>query len=143
MSWQNPKSLLVPIDFSDASFQALEQALATVESRSAVHVIHVVPDVKSAPMYVRDALESEDRMARSEFALRERLEEAGHGDVDVIVKHGEAGEVIAETASELDCDLIVIPSHGREGLERFFLGSVAARVLRQASCPVLVLRIVD
>ena len=140
MSWPARKSVLVPIDFSDASFLALEEALRTVEAPEDVHVLHVLAKLETAAEFLRDALVSDDRDVRAREALRERLAAAGHHEVDILVETGVAGEVIAETALKLSCDLIVMPSHGRKGLPRVFLGSVAERVLRLASCPVLVLR---
>ena len=56
------------------------------------------------------------------------------------VVEGVAHEVITEVAEEVGADLIVMASHGRRGLERFVLGSVAEKVLRKAPCPVLVTR---
>ena len=53
---------------------------------------------------------------------------------------GDPGSEIVRYAAEVDAGLIVISSHGHSGLKRFFLGSVAERVTRMASCPVLVVR---
>tara|TARA_R110002096_G_scaffold84702_1_gene195401 strand:+ start:1007 stop:1432 length:426 start_codon:yes stop_codon:yes gene_type:complete len=139
MSWPNRKSILVPIDFSDASFRALDEALTMVGDPSQVHAIHVLPDLDSELAFMRETFDLEGREVRAETAIRERLGEKLLG-VQVLVRTGVAGDVIASVAEELGCDLIVIPSHGRSGISRFFLGSVAERVLRRATCPVLVLR---
>ena len=56
------------------------------------------------------------------------------------VEIGDPGHRIADVAAKLGADLIVMPSHGRTGIERMLIGSVAERVLRLAHCPVLVLR---
>jgi nucleotide-binding universal stress UspA family protein len=56
------------------------------------------------------------------------------------VKIGEPSSEILDYADDNEIQLIVIPSHGRQGLERFLMGSVAERVVRYAACPVLVLR---
>jgi nucleotide-binding universal stress UspA family protein len=56
------------------------------------------------------------------------------------VRFGDPGREIAAHAEELHAELIVMPSHGRTGLSRLFIGSVAERVVRLAHCPVLILK---
>jgi nucleotide-binding universal stress UspA family protein len=53
---------------------------------------------------------------------------------------GDPATVIAETAAEIDADLVVMGTHGRTGFTRFIMGSVAEEVLRKATCPVLTVR---
>jgi nucleotide-binding universal stress UspA family protein len=60
--------------------------------------------------------------------------------VERLVMHGKAAEVIVQVAKKNHCDLIVLGTHGRKGLARFFYGNVADRVTRSAPCPVLALR---
>jgi nucleotide-binding universal stress UspA family protein len=60
--------------------------------------------------------------------------------IQVEVSFGNAGFRISEYAQEIGADLIVIPSHGRTGIERMLIGSVAERVVQHSHCPVLVLR---
>ena len=131
--------VLVPIDFSDASFEALKEALTMVDAPSNVHAVHVIPDPSPADL-VQEAMEYDDRAGRAMSALTDKLAEAGAGDVDALVREGAAGEVIADLASELGCELIVMPTRGRKGVSRLLLGSVAERVLRLAQCPILVIR---
>jgi nucleotide-binding universal stress UspA family protein len=87
-------------------------------------------------------VEYDEESVRSQAhrALRDALEKSGHAACQAQVRAGKPAETITEFAREHDCELIVIPSHGRTGMERFFLGSVAERVVRLAPCPVLVLR---
>ena len=134
------KSVLVPIDFSDASFEALKEALTLVDSPSHVHAIHVLADLATEADFVREAMSLEDRESRAKAMLSERLSTADAEEVAPIVRQGSAGEVITEVARELGCDLIVMPTRGRKGVSRLLLGSVAERVLRLAHCPVLVIR---
>ena len=61
-------------------------------------------------------------------------------DVIFQVQFGDPGHGITDYAEEVGADVIVMPSHGRTGLRRLLIGSVAERVLRLAHCPVLVLR---
>ena len=60
--------------------------------------------------------------------------------VQVNVAFGDPGDEITKHAETVHADLIVMPSHGRTGLKRLLIGSVAERVVRLAQCPVLVLR---
>jgi nucleotide-binding universal stress UspA family protein len=54
---------------------------------------------------------------------------------------GDPGTTCAERAQEIGAELIIVSSHGRSGISRFLLGSVAERILRLAKCPVLVIKI--
>jgi nucleotide-binding universal stress UspA family protein len=56
------------------------------------------------------------------------------------VRIGDPGHEIADCAAEIGADLVVISSHGRKGVKRLLIGSVAERVVRLSHCPVLVLR---
>jgi nucleotide-binding universal stress UspA family protein len=140
MSLNAKKSVLVPIDFSDASLAALEEALSLVDSPSHVHAIHVLADLTSEADFIREAMSLDERKNSAEALLAAKLTAAGAEGVEPIIREGSAGEVIAGVAKDLGCDLIVMPSHGRQGLSRLLLGSVAERVLRLAPCPVLVIR---
>jgi nucleotide-binding universal stress UspA family protein len=59
---------------------------------------------------------------------------------EILDEMGQPAEVIAETATKLPADLIVMVTHGRRGLARLVEGSVAEKVLRSAPCPVLAIR---
>lgn len=72
--------------------------------------------------------------------LVRRLPDEGLTDAHAAVRIGDPGGEIAAFAEELGAELIVLPSHGRTGLRRLLIGSVAERVIRLAHCPVLVLR---
>ncbi len=139
MSPKAKSSVLVPIDFSDASLDALREALTLVDSPSHVHAVHVVPDPSPADL-VQEAMQYDDRAGRAMSALTDMLNQAGADGVQALVREGSAGEVIADLASELGCELIVMPTRGRKGVSRLLLGSVAERVLRLAQCPILVIR---
>ena len=140
MSLQSIKSILVPIDFSAASLEALKEALSLVDSPSQVHAVHVLSDLKSEAEFIREAMGIDEREDRAKALLTSRLADAGAEAVESVIRVGSAGEEISKLAQELGCDLIVMPTHGREGVSRLLLGSVAERVLRLAHCPVLVIR---
>ena len=73
---------------------------------------------------------------RAEF-IRDIAADLRMPEVTFHIRIGETARLIAETAASCGADLIVIGTHGREGLAHVILGSVAQRVVRQARCPVL------
>ncbi|HXG52428.1 MAG TPA: universal stress protein [candidate division Zixibacteria bacterium] len=135
---------LVPIDFSPNSEKALDYALSMARERGAkVVVLHVVQGELVYPpmggtfdfygLLERDARESFRRLA-----ARKRL--APDDCRFVLVRGTDFARVIAEQARKLRAELIIMGSHGRTGLQRLMLGSVAERTLRYARCPVLVVK---
>ena len=80
--------------------------------------------------------EAEQTLQRVEAALRE----AGVSDVRTLVADGDAGTAIVETAEREACDVVVMATHGRSGIVRTVLGSVADYVVRNAGCAVLLCR---
>jgi nucleotide-binding universal stress UspA family protein len=141
MSWTPRGVVVVPVDFSDESIAAVGAALETVEDATHLHIVHVVPKLAANAPGVRWDTVSEDTVRQHVVAaLQERLADPKFAGHHVTVEFGDAGSRIAETAESLGADLIVMPSHGRTGMSRLLIGSVAERVVRLAHCPVLILR---
>lgn len=141
MTWLPKKSVVVPVDFSDSSIEAVRVALELVESPSQVHIVYVTQPIHVAePGMLWGTITDDARMETSTKALAERLEKESIAGVTTKVLLGQPAHMIAEYADETKADLIVIPSHGRSGVTRFFLGSITEKVLRMANCQVLVLR---
>ncbi|MDA1049306.1 MAG: universal stress protein [Planctomycetota bacterium] len=141
MNWFAKKKVLVPVDFSDESFAAVDSALEFVDSGSDVMVVYVLQDLSPMePGEMWGTVDHESRIRHAAKALRERLadEKYKHIHIDVVI--GDPGHEIAEIAEREAVDLIVMPSHGRTGIKRMLIGSVAERVVRLAHCPVMVLR---
>jgi nucleotide-binding universal stress UspA family protein len=141
MSWLPKKTVVVPVDFSDDSLAAVRTAREMVAAPSDLRVLHVLPDL--TPLEPSDAWHSLDdsgRIEQSRHTLRERLAKEHKVELPVEILVGDAGHSIANYAADVHADLIVMPSHGRTGLARMLIGSVAERVVRLAHCPVLVLR---
>ncbi|HVY47355.1 MAG TPA: universal stress protein [Minicystis sp.] len=142
-----PYVVLVAIDFSTASAAAMEQALE-LASRNAPAEVHAVtvqelslellapPNerIESPIAPLRDlAKDAATKFAASHPASR----------IERVVIHALFGSPVGEIvalAAELDADAIVVGTHGRRGVRRALLGSVAERVVRTAGCPVLVVR---
>ena len=141
MSWLPKKSVLVPVDFSTASADAITTASQLVAVPQDVHVIYVT--LPPVAFNYAEGWALDDPAARTKAArdhLTKFLETTNAVGVTSLIREGDPGTVIADFAAEIHADLIVIPSHGYHGVKRLLLGSVTERVLRQASCPVLVLR---
>ncbi|MEK6248812.1 MAG: universal stress protein, partial [Planctomycetales bacterium] len=133
--------VVVPVDFSDESIAAIATALELVESVKGVHVIHVLPHLAATePGVVWDTVDDSSRMDHAEDALRAKLNRDEYQEIDIAVAIGDPGHEIIKFASSLNAELIVLPSHGRTGIKRLLIGSVAERVMRLAECPVLVLK---
>jgi nucleotide-binding universal stress UspA family protein len=141
MSWLPKKTVVVPIDFSDESFAALDTALALVQKPADIHVVHVLPTVEPVDLEAMwTTVDNASRSGHAQQALAERLKDGKYAGVHIEIGFGDPGHEIADLAQKVAAELIVLPSHGRTGLTRLLIGSVAERVVRLAHCPVLVLR---
>ena len=138
------KDIVVPYDFSDNSFEAVETAIEFAEDVGRVHVIHVVPPEPAiVPVDPSMPIPPSYDQLHYQSALDTMKERFGSGNfegVKVACVIGDPGSEIVEFAKQVNAELIVMPSHGRTGLTRLMLGSVAERVLRLSECPVLILR---
>ena len=141
------KKILVPIDFSAPSQQALRYALRFAKQfRAEVTLLHVVEktgigsgfaDVPSGLDYSDEQLAIAEKNLR---ALSASSQAAGSPTIGSTVRSGLPAHEIVETAKEVDTDLIVIATHGYTGWKHVLLGSTAERVVRTAPCPVFVVR---
>jgi nucleotide-binding universal stress UspA family protein len=141
MSWLRKNCVVVPIDFSSESFAALSPALEFVEDASHIHVIHVLTRLPAAePGIIWNTVDERTRKYHAVFALHEQLDEPQYEGIHIEVLLGDPSSEILDYAKAVEAELIVMPSRGRTGVQRFLLGSVAERVVRFSHCPVLVLR---
>jgi nucleotide-binding universal stress UspA family protein len=149
---ENFKRILVTTDFSEAGDHAIAHAFRMAADHGAEvllqHVLEtiVAPNPLYAHYYPTDLLTPEIRVrAESDArqALLERIPKTGTLAAvphRVVITHGMPAEEIIRAVQEQQVDLVVISTHGRTGLKRFFLGSTAERVVRHVECPVLVVR---
>jgi nucleotide-binding universal stress UspA family protein len=140
------RTILVTTDLSELGNSAVPVALRLARAeRARVALVHVLEDIVPNPLYAHyRPTDSPAERKKIEAEAREGLAAlvpAG-GDVgcELRVAHGDAATAICDAAQELGAELIVISSHGRTGMKRFLLGSVASRVVQHAPCSVLVLR---
>ncbi len=142
-----PKTIHVPIDFSDASRTAASYAAKMAEALDAeLILLHVITSIEEVEALLQGEEPIDWTTARDDAAqaAENMLQTLGVaiGDVDVrrIVREGKAALVAADTAEEVDADMIIVGSHGRAGVRRALLGSVAERICRLSPVPVLVVR---
>ncbi len=134
--------ILCPVDFSDASMHAVDQAIAVAGwYRARVIALHVLEPltrpVQDLPIPADPPPEADLRRARERTAACfEAATSAGIG-VDVRVETGPPATVIAGCAADRRADLIVMGTHGTGGFERLLLGLVTEEVLRKAPCAVM------
>jgi nucleotide-binding universal stress UspA family protein len=141
MPWLPKQAVVVPVDFSDESFAAIDTAAELVEDMSHLHVIHVLPAIEAAePGVIWNSIDDNSRRHHAELALKERLTDPKYAKLNLHIAFGDPGHSVADYAQQLSAELIVLPSHGRRGISRLLIGSTAERVVRMAHCPVLVLR---
>jgi nucleotide-binding universal stress UspA family protein len=135
----NLKKILVPIDFSDCSKKALLYAIPFARQFGAEMILlSVVEPYPAVPEMAPTDFETVGDTRRELETLRKTVPEAVHASI--AVRTGSPSNEIAEAASDLDADLIIIATHGRKGITRMMLGSTAEKVVRYASCPVLIVR---
>ncbi|MDZ4680632.1 MAG: universal stress protein [Saprospiraceae bacterium] len=145
------KKILVPVDFSDASLNALNAACHfAVRTNASLYVLHVnemVPYILSVPRYDFPAAavaaeqynkEADERIQALKSVV---LGTAGFGKlkVEVAVKEGLMISVVKETVKKEGVDLLVMSTLGTSGWKEVFVGSNTERVIRHASCAVLVI----
>ncbi len=136
--------ILVPIDFSDCSLDALEYAAVVArQAKASVDLLHVLEPVSYGLDFTLS--HADERKHRRE-TLTKRLEDlsdalsAAGVAVRSHVRGGLPADSILDDARSLPSDLIVMGTHGRRGLSHVMAGSVAEGVLRRARCPVLAVR---
>jgi nucleotide-binding universal stress UspA family protein len=127
------KSILCPVDFDELYLDALELSRKlTRQNNAKLYVLNVMSDFGSDRGW-----EAGGRVSLQQHARAQLL---GKVDYEFVIRSGEVvGEILAAIRT-FEADLIVIPTHGRRGLKKVVLGSVAERVIRESPVPVLTLR---
>jgi len=141
------KRILVPVDGSDQAQAASEFVVENFPDATVVF-LHVINPAEagystqsSVPSFSEEWYEQKQANAEELFdELAAVAEEAGIGDVERSLEVGRPTKTIVEYAEENDIDQIVMGSHGRSGMSRILLGSVAETVVRRATVPVTVIR---
>ena len=132
------RKILCPVDFSQPGRYAFDYACAVARKHgAALELLHVV----EASAYAEDAMPAGQPSCEEslQMKLREWAEQAGCPATTRLVAGVPCIEIISR-ANETQADMIVIGTHGRTGMKHLLIGSVAERVVRTASCPVLTVR---
>lgn len=141
------KNILVPIDFSDYSKNALRYAVQFAQQfKAKMFLVYVVEPM----IYPADFSMGQVAIPSMDSDLHSRAEEELKNlaasfinkvvESETIIKTGKPFVEIIEIAKEIDADLIIMATHGHTGVEHLLFGSTAEKVVRKAPCPVLTLR---
>jgi len=145
-----PRNIVIATDLSEASLHAVDTGAALVNALgSQVTLVCAFDPMQSMPLvdgpmlagnvWAEELDAIEDRIERALEKLRdEKL--AGTGCDIVVRRDGSPGRAVAEVAKELNADLVIVGSHGRTGVKRLLLGSVAEKIVRLCECSVFVAR---
>jgi nucleotide-binding universal stress UspA family protein len=144
------KKILCPIDFSEHADEALKFAVLLAEkNQSSIHLFHVIPEINYYdwnmngvyPLISEEILNNERNEAKNKlielvkrFTSENPKIEISYEMIDTYL----IADTIVNIAKKTNIDLIIIGSHGRKGLDRILMGSVAEEVLRHAHCNVMV-----
>lgn len=133
--------IVVPVDFSEESQNALTTAVDMTGDASKVRVVHVLPPLEAiSPAVVWGDLDDQSRIDAVKKYAVQFLKDHGAESASIEVRVGSPGHEITTYAKEIEADLVIVSSHGYHGIKRMLLGSVAESVIRHAHCAVLVLR---
>lgn len=143
--------IIYPTDFSSAAEAAFDTAQRLArDSESLLLIVHVVEPVVAAtpgtvaPPVTLGGTDLSDTQQQAIDEAREELQKVVPSDPAIRFEHrlidGLASDGILNLVDEEQADLIIMGTHGRTGLKRLLMGSIAEKIVRHASCPVLTLR---
>lgn len=142
-------NILIPTDFSACADHALSHAVEVADRFGArLHILHVVNELDPDWYGITDAQERAVKLRdQIKTEARERLDELApdkeHGDFETTVSlqlSFDVADSINEYVEEREIDLVVMGTHGRQGIDRLMLGNVANKIIRHAPCPVMTVR---
>jgi len=139
------KKILVPLDGSPLAEAVLPHAEALAKSEHAEIVILRVPNVPTTEYLARDPMIAEviykDMEKESEDYVHNKVIELEKDNIRVtgITKDGPVADTILEVAEETHADMIAMSTHGRTGVSRWLMGSVADKIVHHAHIPVMLI----
>jgi nucleotide-binding universal stress UspA family protein len=137
-------SILLPTDGSEGMARVIEHAAGLARHHGAtIHAVHIVDTATMSRMPMETSWEAVSGMLREEGerALDQVQDSTGDVAVEGSMTEGVPSKEIVDYAESHDVDLIVMGTHGRGGLDRLLLGSVAERVIRTAPVPVMTIQV--
>ena len=149
------KKILIGVDYADTAQKIAEKGYALAKSMGAqVILLHVISDyvyyssLDYSPILGYDSFSNlgalqantvEELKVAAQNYLEVTKQHLGDETIQTVVKEGDFGEAILEAASELKVDIIVMGTHGRHGLDKILMGSVAEKVLRHSLVPLFII----
>jgi nucleotide-binding universal stress UspA family protein len=149
------KKILIAVDYDPSAQQIAETGYALAKSMNAqVVLLHVTSDyvyyssLDYSPILGYDSFSNlgalqtnavEELAKAAENYLQATKQHLGDDSIRTVVKDGDFGEVILEVAEEMNIDIIVLGTHGRRGLDKILMGSVAEKVLRNSQIPMFII----
>jgi nucleotide-binding universal stress UspA family protein len=139
------KTILHPTDFSDHSDYAFALACSLARDYNArlivLHVLERLPPIYSGVMTPTPPISPTDQDRKSAWEDLQRIQAPDSAvPIERLLEEGNPAGAILQVAEEGPCQLIVLGTHGRTGLRRLLMGSVAEQVVRDAPCPVLTVK---
>jgi nucleotide-binding universal stress UspA family protein len=140
-----PQTILHPTDYSDNSAYAFKVALSLAEQHEAtLYVAHIVQTLGPEMVTFGEVTQERQPAGHLHHLWEELLRVQAPQGSPVKIKHilgeGDPALEVAEIAKKYNSDLIVISTHGRTGLERLLMGSIAEKIVRLAPCPILTVK---
>ena len=135
------ENILVAVDGSKHSDAAFDVAMDIAQKYgSQLFVLHVFQGGTGAGTLVSSSDEDDNRSIGQEIlnSYEETAKERGVQNVRMLLEMGDAAQRIMETASEVNCGLLLLGSRGRGGFKELLLGSVSHKITNHADCPVLI-----
>ena len=136
--------ILLLTDGSEGMDAVIDHAASLARNHNAtLHAVYVVETASLTSLPMESSMEGVSKILYEEGdqALEAVAEKVGDVDLTTDVLEGSASREIVAAAEERDCDLVVMGTHGRTGVDRLLLGSVAERVVRSSPAPVLTVRV--
>ena len=141
------KKILCPYDFSEHAEEALQYAIKLSDKETLITLIYVIQMPYSIDPYGYSYydIKSDDIKNASKDALEKKVEElkSKYENINIDFEFDidyDPAEYILKNQKAGHYDLVVIGSHGRKGISRLLMGSVAESVLREATCPVMIIK---
>jgi nucleotide-binding universal stress UspA family protein len=149
------KKVLIAVDYDPAAQKIAEEGYALAKSMGAQAILlHVISDyfyyssLDYSPILGYDSFSnlgalqtgtSEDLHKAAQNYLEATKQHLGDSGIESVIKEGDFGGIIIETSKELNVDVIVMGTHGRRGIDKILMGSVAEKVLRNSTIPMFII----
>src|SRR5262245_10719819 len=130
--------ILCPVDFFPASVRAASYAIGLAENYEArIHLLHVITPVPMDAINIAQIMESLQKRAADDMNKLVKGANRANVDADIEIRVGDAYEEIKDAIATQKPELVVMGTHGRRGVERWFIGSTTEKLMRHSPVPLL------